>query len=124
MVPNSISFPAGYASTRTLGAHVKLLDSRVSADRERGACHDHNSRKLPLCGGVKFEITGPLLNPLNSIALRAGSKTDLVKYYEAPGGYLEGFFRECGSPILNRTAPNSKELAYEPVVPLILVGMG
>jgi hypothetical protein len=32
----------------------------------------------------------------------------LVKYYETPGGYQRGFCRECGSPILNRTALNSK----------------
>jgi hypothetical protein len=86
----------------------------------RGSC---------LCGGVKFEITGPLSSPLNChcslcrkqhaapFRSRARAQTkdfrwlegeELVKYYETPGGYQRGFCRECGSPILNRTALNSK----------------
>jgi hypothetical protein len=34
-----------------------------------------------------------------------------VAYYEAAGGYQRGFCCECGSPILNPRAPNSKRAA-------------
>jgi hypothetical protein len=92
----------------------------------RGSC---------LCGGVQFEISGPLSSPLNchcslcrkqhaapfrsrarvhSKDLRWLRGENLVKYYETPGGYQRGFCRECGSPILNRTAPNSKRAAQSP----------
>jgi hypothetical protein len=30
------------------------------------------------------------------------------------GGYLRGFCRECGSPIINRTGPNWKRAAQFP----------
>ena len=80
-----------------------------------------------LCGGIKFEITGPLSAPLNchcslcrkqhgaAFRSRVRVKSDdcrwlqgehLIKYYEAKGGYLRGFCRECGSPILNKPGPN------------------
>jgi hypothetical protein len=39
---------------------------------------------------------------------------DLVKYYETFGGYQRGFCGECGSPILNRTRPDSKRAAQSP----------
>jgi hypothetical protein len=38
----------------------------------------------------------------------------LIKYYESEGGYLRGFCRECGSPIINRTGPNWKRAAQFP----------
>ena len=87
-----------------------------------------------LCGGVKFEITGPLSSPLNchlftmsQAAWRAvpqprsgaGRRLPLVqgehliKYYESAGGYLR-FCRECRSPIINRTGPNWKRAAQFP----------
>ena len=80
-----------------------------------------------LCGGIAFEITGPLLNPLNCHCsqcrkqhgaafrsrVRIAAKDfrwlkgeHLIKYYESPRGYQRGFCRECGSPILNRAGPN------------------
>ena len=92
----------------------------------RGSC---------LCGGVKFEITGPLSSPLNchcslcrkqhAAPFRSRARAQikdfrwlegehLVKYYETPGGYERGFCRECGSPILNRTGPNWKGAAEHP----------
>jgi hypothetical protein len=85
----------------------------------RGSC---------LCGGVKFEITGPLLRPLNchcslcrkqhGAAFRSRARVrrsdfkwiqgeELVTYYEATRGYRRGFCRVCGSPILNRAEPHS-----------------
>ena len=39
---------------------------------------------------------------------------NLIKYYESGGGYLRGFCRECGSPILNRTGPNWKHATRFP----------
>ncbi len=86
----------------------------------RGSC---------LCGGVKFEITGPLLRPLNchcslcrkqqgaAFRSRARVRRDdfkwlqgeqLLTYYEATAGYRRGFCRVCGSPILNRAEPHSR----------------
>jgi hypothetical protein len=92
----------------------------------RGSC---------LCGGVQFQITGPLSSPLNchcslcrkqhAAPYRSRARVrikdlqwlqgeNLVKYYQTPGGYQRGFCGECGSPILNRTAPNSKRAAQSP----------
>ena len=86
----------------------------------RGSC---------LCGGVKSEITGPLSSPLNCHCSQCRKQhgapfrshvrvqvedfrwlqgEHLIKYYESAGGYLRGFCRECGSPIINRTGPNWK----------------
>jgi hypothetical protein len=85
----------------------------------RGSC---------LCGGVKFEITGPLLRPLNchcslcrkqqGAAFRSRARVlrrdfkwlqgeELVTYFEATPGYRRGFCRVCGSPIVNRAEPHS-----------------
>ena len=86
----------------------------------RGSC---------LCGGVKFEITGPLLRPLNchctfcrkqhGAAFRSRARVrrsdfkwvqgeGLVTYYEATPGYRRGFCRVCGSRILNRAESHSR----------------
>ncbi len=86
----------------------------------RGSC---------LCGGVKFEITGPLLRPLNchclqcrkqhGAAFRSRARVriedfrwlqgeELVKYYESSRGFRRGFCGNCGSPIVNRPGPNYK----------------
>jgi hypothetical protein len=85
----------------------------------RGSC---------LCGGVKFEITGPLFRALNchctfcrkqqGAAFRSRVRVrrsdfawlqgeELLTYYEATPGYRRGFCRVCGSPILNRAEPHS-----------------
>jgi hypothetical protein len=95
----------------------------------RGSC---------LCGGIKFEIDGPLMSPMNCYCsqcrkqhgaafrsrVRVQSKDfrwlqgeDLIKYHESPRGYLRGFCRECGSPIINRTGPNWKAPAEFPDPP-------
>ena len=92
----------------------------------RGSC---------LCGGVKFEITGPLSSPLNCHCSQCRKQhgapfrsrvrvqiedfrwlkgEHLIKYYQSEGGYLRGFCRECGSPIINRTGPNWKRAAQFP----------
>jgi hypothetical protein len=91
-----------------------------------------------LCGGVKFEISGPLLRPLNchcslcrkqhGAAFRSRarvSRTDfrwlqgeeLLTYFEATPGYRRGFCRVCGSPILNRAEPHSRlAIAHPPTL--------
>lgn len=82
-----------------------------------------------LCGGISFEINGPLLAPMNCHCsqcrkqhgaafrsrvrvaqsdLRWLSGEHLIKYWESPRGYQRGFCRECGSPIVNRAGPNWK----------------
>jgi hypothetical protein len=84
----------------------------------RGSC---------LCGGVAFEIAGPLTAPLNCHCsqcrkqhgapfrsrVRVQAKDfrflrgeHLVKFYESPRGYQRGFCSDCGSPIINRSGPN------------------
>ena len=81
-----------------------------------------------LCGGIKFEIKGPLLRPLNchctlcrkqqGAAFRSRARVrrsdfrwvqgeDLMTYYEATPGYRRGFCRVCGSPIINWAVPHS-----------------
>ena len=80
-----------------------------------------------LCGGIKYEITGPLLRPLNchcskcrkaqGAAFRSLARVriddfrwlqgeELVKYYESSPGFNRGFCGVCGSPIVNRLGPN------------------
>jgi hypothetical protein len=84
----------------------------------RGSC---------LCGGIQFEIAGPLHSPLNchcsqcrkqhGAAFRSRVRVaaadfhwlhgePLIKYYESPRGYLRGFCSECGSPVINKAGPN------------------
>jgi len=91
-----------------------------------------------LCGGVEFEIAGPLLAPLNchcsqcrkqhGAAFRSRVRVSakdfrwlhgehLVKFYESPRGYQRGFCGECGSPIINRNGPNWKPPADFPQNP-------
>ena len=92
----------------------------------RGSC---------LCGGVKFEITGPLAKPLNchcvqcrkqhGAAFRSRARVriedfkwlqgeELVRYYETSPGFRRGFCGNCGSPIVNRPGPNYRGLASNP----------
>jgi len=76
-----------------------------------------------LCGGIAYEIDGPLMQPLychcsmcrkaqgSAFRARAGVKTadfrfvrgaELVTYYESSPGERRGFCRVCGSPIHTR----------------------
>ena len=92
----------------------------------RGSC---------LCGGVKFEIDGPMLRPLNchctfcrkqqGAAFRSRARVrrsdfkwlqgeELLTYYEATPGYRRGFCRVCGSPIVNRAEPHSPLAQHNP----------
>jgi len=92
----------------------------------RGSC---------LCGGVKFEIDGPLLNPLNCHCSRCRKQhgaafrsrvrvratdfkwlqgQELVRYYESSPDFHRGFCSNCGSPIVNRPGPNSKNARHNP----------
>ena len=80
----------------------------------RGSC---------LCGGVRYEITGPLSSALNchcsmcrkahGAAFRSRARVratdfrwvqgeELVTYYESSPGNHRGFCRACGSPLLSR----------------------
>ncbi len=88
----------------------------------RGSC---------LCGGVKFEIVGPLTGASNchcsmcqkqqGAAFRSRARVEksdfkwiqgeqLVNFYESTPGFSRGFCRVCGSPILNKIS-NTEELA-------------
>jgi hypothetical protein len=92
----------------------------------RGSC---------LCGGVKFEITGPLLRPLNcycalcqkqhGAAFRTRARVarndfhwvqgeELVTYYQATPGYSRGFCRVCGSAVVNRAEADWPMAAANP----------
>ena len=82
----------------------------------RGSC---------LCGGVKYEITGPLMRAghchcsrcrkAHGAAFRSRARVrvvdfrwvqgePLVKYFESSPGFRRGFCSVCGSPIVNRPA--------------------
>lgn len=88
-----------------------------------------------LCGGIKFEITGPLMRPGNchcsmcrkqhGAAFRSRARVrksdfnwvrgeDLVKYYESSPGFLRGFCGVCGSPILNRYDERTATARHNP----------
>lgn len=91
-----------------------------------------------LCGGVKFEINGPLIGPSNchcsmcrkqhGAAFRSRARVqksdfkwvqgeDLVTFYESsPGGY-RGFCRVCGSPIINKFDVGSMLAGRDPNAP-------
>ena len=92
----------------------------------RGSC---------LCGGITFEITGPLLRPLNchceqcrkqhGAAFRSRVRVriddfewlqgeELVKYYESSPGFRRGFCGNCGTPVVNRPGPGYKGIAVNP----------
>jgi hypothetical protein len=80
----------------------------------RGSC---------LCGGIRYQVTGPLTNPLNchcsmcrkahgaAFRSRAGvraadfrwlSGEELLTWYESSPGNHRGFCCQCGSPMLSR----------------------
>ncbi|HXO90095.1 MAG TPA: GFA family protein [Stellaceae bacterium] len=88
-----------------------------------------------LCGGVKFEISGPLSPPSNchcsmcrkqqGAAFRSRARVrqsdlkwvqgeDLVSFYESTPGTFRGFCTVCGSPIVNKFDARSKSAAYRP----------
>jgi hypothetical protein len=88
-----------------------------------------------MCGGVKFEITGPLSPPRNchcsncrkqhGSAFRSAARTkridlkwiqgeDLVKFYESTPGSFRGFCSVCGAPIINKFDARSISAAFRP----------
>jgi hypothetical protein len=92
----------------------------------RGSC---------LCGGVKFEISGPLSPPSNchcsmcrkqqGAAFRSRARVrrsdlrwvqgeDLVTFYESSPGSFRGFCRVCGSPIVNKFDERAKAAQFRP----------
>jgi hypothetical protein len=94
----------------------------------RGSC---------LCGGVKFEINGPLLRPLHChcsrcrkqhgaafrsrVRVRAADVRwlqgeELVTFYESSPGFFRGFCRVCGSPVANRPGPNYPPARADPAI--------
>jgi hypothetical protein len=93
----------------------------------RGSC---------LCGGVKYEITGPLMRSghchcsncrkAHGAAFRSRARVrvedfkwvqgkELVKYFESSPGFNRGFCSVCGSPIVNRP-DRTPELGNHPVL--------
>src|SRR5260370_35118357 len=90
-------------------------EAEVNMPVVRGSC---------LCGGVKYEITGPLMRSghchcsncrkAHGAAFRSRARVrvedfkwvqgeELVKYFESSPGFHRGFCSVCGSPIVNRT---------------------
>jgi hypothetical protein len=65
-------------------------------------------------GSGSFRLLGAIFFAGDAGCGFSRAPLNLVNYYETPGGYQRGFCRECGSPILNRTAPNSKRAAQSP----------
>ena len=91
-----------------------------------------------LCGGIKFEITGPLLRPLNchcslcrkqhGAAFRSRARAaisdfkwvqgeDLVTFYDSSPGGFRGFCRVCGSPIINKFSAGTPVAERDPKAP-------
>ena len=92
----------------------------------RGSC---------LCGGVLFELTGPLVRPSNchcsmcrkqhGAAFRSRARVnasdfrwlrgeELVTFYESSPGTYRGFCRVCGSPIVNKFDERSLSARINP----------
>ena len=92
----------------------------------RGSC---------LCGGVKYEIIGPLqrvgnchcsnCRKANGAAFRSRARVrvedfrwiegkELVRYFESSTDAHRGFCSVCGSPVLNRVGPKSKAAEIRP----------
>jgi hypothetical protein len=92
----------------------------------RGSC---------LCGGIEFEITGPLLRPGNchcsmcrkqhGAAFRSRVRVrkedfrwvegeKLVKFYQSSPGFRRGFCGVCGSPILNKYDAQTRTAQLHP----------
>jgi hypothetical protein len=90
------------------------IKAEISMPVVRGSC---------LCGGVKYEITGPLMRSghchcsncrkAHGAAFRSRARVhvedfkwvqgkELVKYFESSPGFHRGFCSVCGSPIVNR----------------------
>jgi hypothetical protein len=86
----------------------------------RGSCQ---------CGGVKFEITGPLMGVGNchcsqcrkaqGAAFRSRARVqradfkwvrgeDMVKFYQSSPDFHRGFCGVCGSPVVNWNGPESR----------------
>jgi hypothetical protein len=93
--------------------------------RPRGGVEMSAIRGSCLCGGVKFEIVGQLMRPLNchcskcrkqhGAAFRSRVRVstgdfkwlqgeELVRFYESSPGFHRGFCRRCGSPVVNKSA--------------------
>ena len=91
-----------------------------------------------LCGGVKFEINGPLVAPSNchctmcrkqhGAAFRSRARVaisdfkwvqgeDLVTFYESSPGGFRGFCRVCGSPIINKFSEGTPIAERDPKAP-------
>ena len=92
-----------------------------------------------LCGGVKFEIVGPLIGATNchcslcrkqhGAPFRSRARVqksdfkwhqgeDLVSFYESTPGVLRGFCTVCGSPVVNKFAAGTPLEKHDPDAPL------
>jgi hypothetical protein len=101
----------------------------------RGSC---------LCGGVKYEITGPILGAANchctmcrkqhGAAFRSRARVkatdfrwiegdDLVKFYESSPGTHRGFCSICGSPVVNRVDTQSVSGRFNPEGEVAMLGV-
>ena len=101
----------------------------ISIGCDNGGCPKEAEGNMPvvrgscLCGGVKYEITGPLMRSghchcsncrkAHGAAFRSRARVrvedfkwvqgeELVKYFESSPGFHRGFCGVCGSPIVNR----------------------
>lgn len=91
-----------------------------------------------LCGGIKYEINGPLVGPSNchctmcrkqhGAAFRSRARVeisdfkwvqgeDLVTFYESTPGTFRGFCRVCGSPIINKFSAGTPLAERDPQAP-------
>jgi hypothetical protein len=101
----------------------------------RGSC---------LCGGVKYEINGPILGAANchctmcrkqhGAAFRSRARVkatdfrwlqgdELVKFYESSPGTHRGFCSVCGSPVVNRVETTAVSGGFNPAGEVAMLGV-
>jgi hypothetical protein len=117
--PGGVQFVGTGGRRRVILQRFKISRGKPTMPAIRGSC---------LCGGIKFEIDGPLLRPLNchctfcrkqqGAAFRSRARVlrrdfkwlqgeDLVRSYESTPGFRRGFCGVCGSPVVNWAEPHS-----------------
>lgn len=97
-----------------------------------------------MCGGIRYEITGPILGPANchcamcrkqhGAAFRSRARVDesdfhwvkgedLIQYYESSPGTQRGFCRVCGSPVVNRVESTAVTGGLNPAGTTAMLGV-
>lgn len=97
-----------------------------------------------LCGGIKYEISGPILGPANchctmcrkqhGAAFRSRARVresdfrliqgeNLIQFYESSPGTRRGFCKTCGSPVVNKVDTKSVSGGFNPAGEVAMLGV-